>query len=226
MSNLSKTIAILGVVAGLGITALPLSSYAVESTDFKAAEEGTPRTVDSDAVPLQLEVTDYLEIATEFQNEDTGAVILKSGADTNGANYTGDLKVYIRSNATNGYTLNMKPTAAANVDMVSEADADDKIVPITTAGAFNADGSSWAYQVVLPPAGDSEIKGAATGMAGWTAITESGATILTQTGLDAQTTTETGRAVPLFFGAKVASDQPAGVYKTSVTFTATNAANS
>lgn len=32
MTNLSKTIAILGVVAGLGVAALPLSTYAADET--------------------------------------------------------------------------------------------------------------------------------------------------------------------------------------------------
>lgn len=204
MSNMTKTIAILGVVAGLGVAALPLSTYAAT----------TPQTQN---VPVKLEVAEVLQITTKY---DTGAetttpaaVELTTANAAAPANYASDGKfnIVVKSNVEKGYTLAIKGTTditgatgitgAAVTDLLSSTDR-------IAAGDLTGSDSTWAYQAGTKTA--------------WTAVTPTDETIYTGSKTVAGDLDITnGKAIPVKFGANVVSSQAAGVYNGQVTFTAT-----
>lgn len=117
MSKITKTIAALGVVAGLGVAALPLTSYA-DTVNLTANLNDS----------LALEVT---ETALTFTLENNGAVV----TDTTEATVT-------TNNAT-GYDLNIKAgtggTALVDGSYSIEAGA---AAQGTSAWGYNTDGGS------------------------------------------------------------------------------------
>ncbi len=117
MSKMVKTIATLGVVAGLGIAAMPLSAYALD---------------DSETVNINVEVGEMIEIAATSTNVDLGQA-------SHTANATGGTKVLVRTNVTNGYTA----TIAANDN--AELKSGSNVIPGGTAPATGV--SNWGYKI-------------------------------------------------------------------------------
>lgn len=117
MSKMVKTIATLGVVAGLGISVLPLSAYALE---------------DSETVNINVEVGEMIEIAAADTNVDLGTV-------THTTNATGGTTVLVRTNVTSGYTA----TIAANDN--AELKSGTNVIPGGTAPATGV--SNWGYKI-------------------------------------------------------------------------------
>lgn len=226
MTNLTKAIAVLGVVAGLGVAALPLSSYAVTVIDGEAPESGAVEGATYDGVKdgtvktdvgVKLVVEDALTISADKDTTDNMVDI------TNGA---AAVKVTVVTNNQTGYNLNLKgtttngtATALINENKVEIAAMS---APFTAPVALSTTASEWGYSVANTNANLSDdakaaiakfTEGVYAGVDG-----TSGAQIVDvtkPTGEDGDTTTVT-------FAAKVADDQPAGTYKGQVTFTATN----
>lgn len=117
MSKMVKTIATLGVVAGLGISAMPLSAYALE---------------DSETVNLNVQVGEMIEIAAEKTNIDLGEV-------SNTQNATGSTKIKVRTNVTNGYTATIRATDAS----LKTADTVNSIPGIKPQTGV----SGWGYKI-------------------------------------------------------------------------------
>lgn len=135
MSKMSKAIAVLGVVAGLGVAALPLSSYAA-TTATRTAQ-------------VQVEVAGGISLA--FDQPDTqieGATfnettrLLDLGQVTlGGAIKEGSFKVVVETNNPIGYEL--KIAAKDSTDMTSE-NGDTIATGTPTA---NTTTSAWGYKV-------------------------------------------------------------------------------
>ncbi len=235
MSNMTKTIAILGVVAGLGVAALPLSTYAVGNTVEWGAEAdkaadwtsgamgGTDKTalgedsfVKTDTT-IQLSIEDKLSIATSMSD------VTLAFSETDSIFTAAPMAVTVITKNSGGYKLTMVGSANGATDNNPAAATDltnakgDKFTALGTAGATLTD-NTWGYKVsntilgtAVTPA-DSNWHGVAAAAANGV-IMESDAP-----------TNDDGDVSSITFGAKAAADQAAGVYKGRVTFTATNQA--
>lgn len=140
MSKMSQTIAILGVVAGLGVAALPLSTY--------AADPATASTTDKPTT-VELTVPDTLTITT-----DADKIVLSGASGAATGVFTADktLGVTVTTNNNDGYTLVMNAT---ETDLKSGSDT----IPTGT-GAVEAN-STWGFYL-----GDA----AETAPETWTAV--------------------------------------------------------
>lgn len=116
MSKISKTVAVLGVVAGLGVAALPISTYAAN-----------PETVN-----LNVKVVDKIELNADRTTANINA--------TNGADVTGQedtVTLTVKTGNSKGYTLNAK---TGNTDL---ADGSGNSIP---AGAPLVGSSLWGMK--------------------------------------------------------------------------------
>lgn len=129
MSKMSKAIAVLGVVAGLGVAALPLSTYAANYSQSAQAQ-------------VQVEVGGAISIATDA----TGGVVDLGQLKINGESDTKDLNVTVSSNSEIGYDLTIK-SATSETALVNESGA-----KIPADAGVAAGTSAWAYRL----AGETE----------------------------------------------------------------------
>lgn len=116
MSKISKTVAVLGVVAGLGVAALPISTYAAN-----------PETVN-----LNVKVVDKIELNADRTTANINA--------TNGADVTGQedtVTLTVKTGNSKGYTLNAK-TGNTNL-----ANGSSNLIP---AGAPLVGSSLWGMK--------------------------------------------------------------------------------
>ncbi len=203
MSKMSKTIAILGVVAGLGVAALPLSSYAATSST-----DGTPV---SDTATVKLTIDKKLSIALD-----------KKEADLTDGTTTDDIAVTVITNNTKGYSLKIAGTAGTNPTSLTGNNANtDQIVAFSkgadapAALAVEGNASVWGYTV----AGDDKVDGftATTLFAG----VKGAADADTIASSDAETAAA-GNVTTVTFAAALVNNQPAGTYTGEVTFTASD----
>lgn len=231
MTKLTKAIAVLGVVAGLGVAALPLTSYA-ETTPVvwsSTPDTNTPAGwggAGTDAGPMwvakpvgvQLKIEEGLQISTS--NEDGKPVDMGQGA-TNKDEYTSaGFKVNVVANNTAGYVLSIKGSGSGTNKSSLYNDANDEIVALPSASyaalALNANKSVWGYGIgTLADGSDGSSDTEATTFRG---VTDSYVSIK-----DAQSkaTTSAGDDTLVTFGAKIADGQASGTYKGQVTFMAT-----
>lgn len=205
MTNLTKAIAVLGVVAGLGVAALPLSSYAVTEIPGTAENDSDALSASKD-VQLQLEVKETLSmfVTNAAGDEDVAAPVVLSSTDNK--SFEAD-PIAIKVNAGNkdGYYLTIAGSTTG----------DDKTVltngskTIEAGDLTSTTASQWGYKV---------LKGAdgATLDSTWNAVKPNGAaeTIDSLNEAGVQTTQVT-------FGANIIDGQESGIYTGQVTFTAT-----
>lgn len=203
MSKTTNALIALGVVAGLGAAALPLSSY--------ATNDATNRDV-----PIELEIKDTLQISTS--NDAAGETVTVSKVELKTDNVAeGDVAEYastgfsvnVKTNNSKGYTISMMGTDG-KTDLVSGT---DKI----ETGTLAAGTSAWAFKVT--PASTAPGNGTSTQTA-WTAVPETSTPIYTGTQAQGGINVKDGIDTPVDFGATVADTQAAGTYTGSVTFTA------
>lgn len=203
MSKTTNALIALGVVAGLGAAALPLSSYAAPTPI-----EGTGNPITSTGnVPVQLKIDETLSmfITNEAGDADfTSPVALTS---TDKENYT-STPIAIKVNAGNkeGYHLTMHGSAGKGT---ATALTNENGTEIATGDLTSTTASEWGYKVLKGTTG-------ATIDAAWNAVQAEAdaATIDSLNKAGVQTTQVT-------FGAHVIAGQEAGTYDGQVTFTAT-----
>ncbi len=164
MSNTTKIVAALGVVAGLGVAALPMSSYAATVTD-------------STDVLVTAEIKDVISLSVDTEKLELGTVIpggdYKSGDVTATVSMNSDVKTYnLMIQGTNGDTA------------MSQVDAGGVKLPgaktIATGTTLSGATSAWAYHTTSGtwteiPATATSVFGAAHTLA--TDVTEE-ATVL------------------------------------------------
>ena len=138
MSKMSKAIAVLGVVAGLGVAALPLSTYAAGSSATKNAQ-----------VQVQVEGAIAIDIVTPTASEDdttgvtlTGALLDLQTIKVNGDPAVGTMGVRVATNNATGYTLTVK--AATATGMVGSGNAQGFTIPANAAVTKGTAG--WAFK--------------------------------------------------------------------------------
>ena len=202
MTNLTKAIAVLGVVAGLGVAALPLSSYAVTTP-----VEGTGNPLSaSKPVQLQLTVKETLSmfVTNEAGDADVTSPVELTSTD-NKSFESAPIAIKVNAGNKDGYYLTIQgSTSGDDRTVLTNGSANIEAGDLSSTTA-----SQWGYKV---------LKGAdgATLDATWNAVAADGATttIDSLTAAGVQTTKVT-------FGANIIDGQESGVYNGQVTFTAT-----
>ena len=203
MSKMSKAIAALGVVAGLGVAALPLSSYAADgSVDAKATAD------------VQVQVGGAISITVD--NGLTGEGVAKNLVDLGQIKLNGDivakpLKVTISTNNAVegtglGYNLTMN-TVSTNNALINENGAELK-AGIPTKGT-----SAWGW-----------AKGTGmndTSLTGWAVVPAAGAAGAAVNNAGSISAGNTSQDNFVYFGATASGTQAEGTYRGSVVFTAT-----
>lgn len=219
MTNLTKAIAVLGVVAGLGVAALPLSSYAAnttvtwgtgtENTDYGTDGSGN-KWVKTD-VGVTLTIEDALSIEADKDNT-TNKIALDE------TNKTGAVNLTIVTNNKSGYNLHLAGTTDGDATSLVGKNTGEKIVAgggtFASPAAFNTSaGSQWGYRVANANATLTQFDTADV----YAAVTADQEIIKTTapTGADGDVTTVT-------FGYGLKDGQAADTYEGKVTFTATN----
>lgn len=224
MTKSIKTLAVLGVVAGLGIAALPLNAQAAETTviDGVAPEgaadasnyDGTADGRVSTDATIQLELADKLSITTDQNN----VALTPETAGSYSGKYTGNaVNVTVRTRNSKGYQLTMVGSAGAeqNNATVVNALTNEKGDTIT-AGDLTGATSTWGYTVATNILGTETAAGST--YKGVAAADGADAVIMTSD----KATKEDGDKATLNFGANIVDGQAAGIYKGKVTFTASN----
>ncbi|MBR5408895.1 hypothetical protein IK112_03075 [Candidatus Saccharibacteria bacterium] len=276
MSKSTKIIAALGVVAGLGVAALPMATFATYTPKSVSADadiyveipeaiamtitgnndnnghvaggytstgadvfnpiDGSIPSVDTHAFPQTCEdddsnpdTPDVCTYAPVTASSSWTQLTQNSKVDGDGTNgFKSDVTVY--TNAVGGYDLtiastNLTPesTASYKTYLEHQEDATKQIAAGTT---ISAGTSNWAYKVATLAKTAAENNGSTTADAAtgnYTAITTSAVTIdgiNTNTGSTGAAQAH-GRTATVYYGVSTAADQAAGLYKTSVTYTAT-----
>jgi len=206
MSKTTSALVALGVVAGLGVASLPLSTYA----------DGTPKQTD---VGVTLKIDDTLTIEADKDNAD-------NKVDLTDGSTTGAVAVKVVTNNQTGYKLNLKGSAGTNPTSLTSGNG-DQIKAATAAFtapaalAATASDSYWGYSVANTNANLSTESAANiakyTGTV-YAGVSESGDEIVNVT----KPTGTAGDTTTVTFAAALKDGQPAGTYNGQVTFTATN----
>ena len=233
MSKTTKVIAALGVVAGLGVAALPAFTYAAENV--------------SGNVDLRVDVVPAIAMTITGNNDDNshggsgnGAVdvfnpataasskidthttpaasttvassswisllpnAVANGNDTNGFKST--INVY--TNAAGGYTLNVKDTDSTLALTGSNGGTIPAGVPASGDTTFDLSAGTAAWGYVIGTA--------STTGAGYTPISDTDALVKTKA-----TPTSGGEQTIVYYGVATGSDQPTGTYTDTIVYTAT-----
>lgn len=200
MSKMSKAIAVLGVVAGLGVAALPLSSYAANTSTATA--------------DVQVKVGGAISMTVD-NGAGSGAKNLVDFGDVklNNAPVAKGLKVTVSTNEAagddgQGYSLSMTTTTANN------ALVNDNHIELP-AGVPTQDKSAWGYAVGT--AANQNF----TDLTGWAAVPSLGSTAAVINANGSIAAGETASDNYVYFGVSTSGTQAEGTYKGSVIFTAT-----
>jgi len=207
MTKTTKIIAALGVVAGLGVASLPLSSYAAASVSGNAKVNVTV----TEAISMTIKGTDSSSTtvdqysgATSGTDNLTGNTINAGPASSStpiapnskveGTASTFASKVTVYTNDTAGYKLTVKGATA---------ELKNGSYTIPASATIAAGTSAWAFQ-----GGD---------ITAWTAMKTTDQTIKSS-----GTKTTGGEATDVLYAVSTSADQAAGTYTDTLTFTATN----
>lgn len=193
MSKMSRAIAVLGVVAGLGVAALPMSTYA-SNTASKSAK-------------VQVEVGGGISIALENPTDgsfdvDTNTLDLGE-VKINGAPVSGVINVKVSTNDPAGYSLTIK-SQSTETAMTSD---NGSSIP---AGEAAQGTSAWSFS-------GGDITNLTAIKATDQVLKANGAT----TDGDSDASTPADEVTPVTFAVSADASQPEGVYTGNVTFTAT-----
>lgn len=221
MSKATKIIAGLGVVAGLGVAALPAMTYATStvagevelSVDVNEAiamtilgngdptsgepavgQPGVDVYTPTGASTIDGHAPGTLYDPTDLQTSSSTVSLLPNAADTTTA--TSEIKVY--TNAAGGFTLSVKD-ADNNTDLVNGSDSN---ATIPAGATITAGTAAWGYK-----------GGSVTNFA---AISATDAEVYTQ-----NAPTHNGQTINMTYGVSTASDQKTGTYTDTIIYTAT-----
>lgn len=215
MSKTTKALAILGVVAGLGVAALPLNAMAAVNLQ---GDNTTPAT---DEIKVKTTIKDYISIELKQGANGTLSGGVVDGAHTahvldlgdlvnGGAVVTGDLLVNVKTNNVKGYKLGI----AASGTTLDGATSGQSIA----AGNPTVGTSAWNFKVAK---GGSE--GAYANMTLDADYDSYSHTIPTSNARIARYSAATdgdGLDVSVTFGVSAGASQAADEYSQDVTFTA------
>lgn len=197
MSKMSKAIAALGVVAGLGVAALPLSSYAA--------------VVNSD--PLDVTAQAIIEESISVTADATDDTVKIENVTANQEVASNSTTLTVETNNTSGYSVSIKDKDAVTALTTDGTDAANGI-PAATEAALIKGNKGWGFKtstttegVTVPTAGQS-----------YRAIETGPQTIASRA---SGASVADGDKIELTFGVVVDASIAAGTYEDVVTITAT-----
>lgn len=234
MSKTTKIIAALGVVAGLGVAALPAFSYAAETVtgDVDLYVEVVPAIamtitgnnddnshygsgngavdVFNPATAASSSIDGHPTPAAPTTTASSSWVSLLPNAVANGDNTNGfKSTINVYTNAHSGYTLNVKDADSTTaLTKVGSTETIPAGVPESGDTTFDlaAGTAAWGYV----------IDNASTTGEGYTPISATDAQVKTR-----GTKTSGGETTTVYYGVATASDQATGVYTDTIVYTAT-----
>ncbi|MBQ7802750.1 hypothetical protein IJ380_02735 [Candidatus Saccharibacteria bacterium] len=217
MVNSKKLIAGLGVVAGLGVAMLPLTSYAVDATEVASGSDGLTHVVRATVASVfTIKVNSNMDIQ---ENNTTAVALGDTRLNTSALKHT----IQVVGNVYGGYDLTMSPASEVlGTDLLFVKDSSktfgttdryDANVKIATGTDIDGSHSNWAFKKA------EKTQAGAEGTYGdWTAIAAN-------TNLKSNLNTENGKfddTVYVQFGISAAEGQPAGTYEGQVVYKATS----
>lgn len=199
MSKTTKALAIMGVVAGLGVAALPMSSYAA---------------TDSTNMGVKTTIEDYIAIETTTDgSDDTDAKnVIVAGVVNNGDVKTGTGTFNVKTNNKQGYYVQI---SATDTDLTNTTSGQSEKIP---AGNPAKGTSAWGYRASADGVSNVTIKDDVYGSNDYAAVDGTATTIATGAGA----TADAGDNITMTFGISASASQAAGTYKGVVTLTATS----
>lgn len=203
MSKTTSALVALGVVAGLGAAALPLSSYAAP-TPINGS--GTPLSAPKD-VPVQLTIEETLSMYVTNEAGDADFTSPVTLSTTDKENYVSTpIAIKVEAGNKDGYKLTMHGSGSGT-DKTSLYNGNS--AEIVTGDLTSTTASQWGYKVLKGATG-STLDSA------WNSVAAeaSAPTIDSLNKSGVQTTKVT-------FGAHIVKGQESGTYNGQVTFTAT-----
>lgn len=232
MSKTTKALVALGVVAGLGVAALPLGANAATDHngmtmhDGKGTNDATNLYEDTDAdgnvsdtVTVRTEIKDTLTLTIVGANDADGETgenhLVLLGTDgelKNGGNGTGTATVNVATNNLGGYKVNMNGEATG---FNGQTNAAQKFAPVTDDTAtFPTTGASvFGYQTTK----EGTVTNVTLANANWNGVKETPTLIAT----GAAATEAAGDTFTITFQAHASESQAADIYDEVVTITAT-----
>lgn len=244
MSKTTKIIAALGVVAGLGVAALPAFTYAAETVtgdvdvlvevepaiamtisgnndsdeiipgDYNATDAFNPAGIASTTEPANT-LDGHTIPATSVTGTSSSAWKILPNAVKEGGTFASTITVY--TNASAGYTLTLKD---ADTDNSLKQSGEGTVPTIPAVGtqdpsnAIAAGSSAWGFRVY------SQHGTPLVTPAAWAAVPVS--TAETPAAISSLgTKTSGGDATVVEYAVSTAADQATGVYKDTITYTAT-----
>ena len=247
MSKTTKIIAALGVVAGLGVAALPAFTFAdTPSVDGSVdlyvevepaiamtitgnndsntyyGESGDNGAVDVHAPTAATKVDGHTVGSTTLNSSAYAKLLPNSVVEGSWNNGTDDIAfqsvVTVYTNSTSGYTLTVIDADDDNAlnRITTATDTTTASIPATSATSLTAGKAAWGYRV-------TSKDGTATGSTDWLAVPvtpASGTASPASIGSESTKTSE-GTAYIVQYGVATDSDQATGVYKDTITYTAT-----
>lgn len=215
MSKTTKAFAILGVVAGLGVAALPFNAMAAVNVN------GNNTTPATDEVTVKTTIKDYISIELNAGTNGTFTSDTADGAHTHtldlgelangGAVVEGDLLVNVKTNNAKGYKLGI---AAGAVNLVGKSDANN----IIAGGVPTVGTSAWSFKVAK--GGDTDAYTNTTLDAAYGAYQATIPTTNTRIARSSAATDAAGLNTIVTFGVSADASQAADEYSQLVTFTA------
>lgn len=230
MSKTTKALAALGVVAGLGIAALPISASALTIHDGTGTDTATDKydgTKDgnvSDTVLVRTEIKDTLTLTVTGSNDaditsdDTAAgvshlVLLGTNGELmNGQNGSGKATVNVSTNNGKGYKVNINGEADG---FNGTTDPTQKFAPVAdnTTSFPTSGASAFGYKTTK----DSTASNISLASANWMGVPTTATTVATGAGA----TQTAGDSFDINFEAHASESQAADVYDEVITITAT-----
>ncbi|MDO4759403.1 MAG: hypothetical protein Q4A30_01280 [Candidatus Saccharibacteria bacterium] len=194
MSKSTKIIAALGVVAGIGVAALPLSTFAANTAD----------------VTVKVMIGEQLSLSMDLAASDTEQTMTASEIKTDEMKSTAK----VSTNHAAGYTLTVidKDT---NTALVNESNPSATIPAIAVEGALSSGTAAWGLQV------DSAYPGTTISTAQWSPIPASTSTALVVRNSGALATAVSDEASVVKYGVSTAAGQASGTYSDIITYTVT-----
>ena len=231
MSNTTKALAALGVVAGLGIASLPLGASAAkiydgvgtDAPDGSVVYDGVADKTVSDTVTVRTVIKDTLALTVtgandaDITSDDTDAgvkhlVLLGTNGELqNGGNASGTATVNVATNNFGGYKVTMKGDGGFKGKTNSSeifADVNDNEATFPTTGA-----SVFGYQTTKA----DTVTNLTLSNLNWNGIKDTATEIATGTGA----TESAGDTFTITFQAHASESQAADTYEETVTITAT-----
>lgn len=228
MSKTTKTFAILGVVAGLGVAALPFNAMAATTplngdNDNPVTDQVTVKATLKDYISIELAAGDKGTFdetaATDITAGDSATVVahahtLDLGELVNGgAVVEGNLLVNVKTNNAKGYKLGIK---AAGTNLVGKTDSNNTIA----AGVPAVGSSLWSFKAEAGGTGGAYDDANYKLVSAYTNYTANIPTTNEKIASYGKATNADGLNTKITFGVSADASQAADEYAQTVTFTA------